>query len=175
MKKIAVLVAGLATSVMVTSGATAADVMTTMPVVTAKPAPPPTPTFSWNRFYAGVYGGLWLPTAPRAGVSFGRNFELGGHVVAGIDIAAGFWSLGPAFWEWTVLGRLGAVLGDRALVYGGAGLNADFGGPVHFTLATGFEVAVGANAALRGEVLYWDPFGALDFAVSVGFAWYFGR
>ncbi len=174
MKKIAALLLGLGTSLLAVQ-ANAADLTTTVPVVTTTPVAPPAPAFNWNRFYFGAYGGLWQGPDPRFGVFTGRNVLLGDRFVIGADIAAGFWGTAPMIPEWTALARLGVVIGDRVLVYGGAGANANFGAPPTLTLATGVEIALGTNATLRGEVLYWDPFGAIGYAASVGIAWYFGN
>lgn len=175
MKKIAGLFLGLAASVMAAQGANAADLPMTPTVVATTPAPPPPPAFNWNRFYFGAYGGLWQGPDPRFGAFAGRNILLGDRFVVGADIAVGFWGAAPMIAEWTALGRLGVVLGDSVLVYGGAGANANFGAPPTLTLATGVEIALGANASLRGEVLFWDPFGGIGYGASLGLAWHLGN
>ena len=174
------LVLGIAGSVMIASGAMAAGVA---PLVVAAPPPPPmaAPSFDWNGFYVGIYGGAWgtfdsfeLDYA-RTGLLFGRNLQMGRGVL-GIEATAGIY--GSNYWEIAVNARGGFLLTDRILIFGlvGYSLDEDYDG---LNLGGGLEVGLEENISLRVDAHLWfergnggvDP----EIAINIGVNWHPGN
>jgi opacity protein-like surface antigen len=173
-RKIRFLVAALAASACVVSGAMAADVVMPSPTIVAAPPPPmAAPAFDWNRLYVGVYAGSWINCCGfMAGGFAGKNFNNGGRIVFGIEGMAGVYDNTGYSFEAYLLGRLGILLGSRVLIYGSLG--AGYDGPIVPAAAAGIEVALRSSASLRAQVLLYDAFNAPDYAIHGGFAWHFG-
>ena len=152
-----------------TTGATAADPILPAMVVVEEIA---APSFSWDRYYVGAYGGWWDCCGGMAGVNAGKNFQLGDYFVVGIDLMAGVYDFGSIDWETYALARAGVLLGGRVLLFGALGIGWD--GPVVPAAAVGVEIGLSSALSLRGQVLLYDAFNSPDSAGVFGFAWHFG-
>jgi opacity protein-like surface antigen len=175
-RRFQLIVAALAATAFMASGAMAADVVMPSPTIVAAPSPPPmaAPAFDWNRLYAGVYAGSWITCCGFMGGGFaGKNFNNGGRMVFGIEGMAGVYQDGGYSFEAYLLGRLGILFGTRVLLYGSLGAAYDTGNVVP-AAAAGVEVALRSSASLRAQVLFYDAFNAPEIAVNGGFAWHFG-
>jgi opacity protein-like surface antigen len=123
-----------------------------LPTIPGSPPPPPpmaAPAFDWSGMYFGASGAFY----------FG-GFEVGAHV--GYNMTRGSLLFGG---EASVLyfigavnpisvqaeGRVGYVLGQRALLYANAGAGFVIGGTFYFEVGGGLEFAVGQNISLFAE------------------------
>lgn len=186
MKKIATVL--LASALMTSAGvASAADIAPpALPgpvVVTPVPA---VAGFDWNRFYAGVQGGVWYGLDPlefdslRGAVLVGRNVLVGSRLVVGAEAVGGIYVYpGEILFEAYGLARAGVLLGERALVYGAAGAGFDFdpvGGGGIMLVGGGIELGLGERVGVRTEALalryFGGPFSFLS--GTVGLTWHFG-
>ena len=102
------------------SGAVAADPVMVTPL--PSPGVPSAPEFSWDRAYIGVYGGLWDCCGAMVGINAGKNFQLGSHVVVGLDLMAGLYDFTAIDWETYALARAGVLLTPRVLLFGAVGI-----------------------------------------------------
>jgi opacity protein-like surface antigen len=138
--------------------ASAADLPAPPPVAPAPPPPAPmAPAFDWSGLYIGAYGGAIVgggPTVGQAGIQAGFNMVRGAFL-AGLEAQIGaVFGAGGVAAEGDVNARLGAILGERVLLYGEAGIGAltDFTTAVAFwTAGGGLEFAVGDRTSLFGE------------------------
>jgi outer membrane immunogenic protein len=134
------LVLGIAGSVMIATGAMAADVP---PLVVAAPPPPPVaaPAFDWGGLYVGAHGGgglevscLYsddglleqaLPLADCVTGEFGGQVGynvVNGNFLFGAEASIGvWWDGGPSPVHVALTARGGLLVGDNLLVYGEAG------------------------------------------------------
>jgi opacity protein-like surface antigen len=177
------LVLGIAGSVMISSGAMAADVA---PPVVAAPPPPPmaAPSFDWNRFYIGLYGGAWASLdyfalySARTGLTIGRNFQMGRGVL-GMEVTAGIWDFDDPSWEIAVRARGGVLLTDTILIFGLVGYSHDYYNDDNaLDLGGGLEVGLGENISLRFDAYLWfdgDGYGVEDMAINIGVNWLLGN
>src|SRR5699024_9371058 len=91
---------------------------TPTPVVIVEPA-----GFDWNGFYASLYGAYHRPSGDRiwgGGGSVGYNFGVGSLVV-GPEVLVYALSYNPTSINVVPRVRIGAAVGDRALIYGAIG------------------------------------------------------
>ena len=174
-----------ATALMMMAGsAVAADVQVVVAPV-APPPPEPAVTFSWDRFYVGAYGGISrFGTGPQSldgdellgGVWFGRNVQVGGNLVFGVDVMVG--AIEETGFNAYILGRAGLLLGSRLLIYGALGVGIV---PPHLadwpTAAAGIELGLGDSLSVRGQIMWFGlnnyPF--MDVTVQGGLTWHIGR
>ncbi len=179
MKRARRMLAGATALVMTAGAAAAAD----MPMMVAPTAPPPViapaPTFNWAGTYAGGYvGQIAAPLA--VGGHFGFN-RVNGRVVFGGEVGLGVIPAGPVL-TLSTRGRVGVTLGQRALLYGAAGIELIFVGfppqPL-FSVTGGLEYAVGDRISVFGEVGLFGaivPFGCCGFpAYRVGVNFHLGQ
>ena len=113
------LVLGIAGSVMIATGAMAADVP---PLVVAAPPPPPiaAPAFDWGGLYVGAHGGGSQGVGEFGG-QVGYNV-VNGNFLFGAEASIGVWwdeEFSPVHVALTARG--GFLVGDNLLVYGEAG------------------------------------------------------
>lgn len=141
------LLLGTAGTLMMASTAFAADLPPPPP---APPPPPPAPVFSWGGPYAGAFVGYDTTlTGAIAGVQFGYNFEFG-NFVAGLEVETIYPIFGATVVDARLNARLGAVLGEKFLVYGEAGIGSWVVAPV-WTVGGGVEYAITDAMSLFGE------------------------
>lgn len=181
MKSFSKILAAVATSMLVAGTAVAADVN---PVVmpTVAPTAPAAPTFNWNRFYVGTYGGAWWEMGPvsfdnlRAGGVAGYNMQFDRFVV-GLQGSVGVYDFASPTLEAAASARAGILAGDSLLLYGIVGIGYDgcCGGVM--TLGGGAEFAVSQNVTIRVEGVVWKELGTpFDyFSVTAGLNWYVGN
>lgn len=188
MKSLAVFVSALLLSA---GAASAADLVIPPPpgpVVVAEPAKQA--GFDWDRFYGGIQGGAWFSfglydtdfafDTVRAAAIIGRNIAIGNRMVVGVEAVGGFYIYpGEVIFEAYGIGRVGVLLGDRALMYGAAGLGYDFdpvGGGPFMVLGGGLEVGVLGQLSVRAETLALRyPSESFSFlSTTMGFVWHFG-
>ena len=177
------LVLGIAGSMMISSGAMAADVP---PLVVAAPPPPPmaAPAFDWGGFYVGAFGGAWFELGDtftfdwlRAGVLAGANYQIGDNFIAGLEVTGGLYDFDDVTWEWGVAGRVGIVAGDNFLLFILAGLFADSDDYEYLHLGGGIEFGIGERLAIRADVLFEKEIGEVfDYiSITAGLSWYLGN
>jgi len=155
-----ILAAGVAGALLV-AGAVSANAAD-LPTLPAAPPPPPpapvAPAFDWSGPYVGAYGGaiLYPPGDPiyQIGAQAGFNFQRGAFLV-GAE-AYGEYRLSTGFgnhWSAGANARAGAVLGERFLLYGEAGVGYVFqgGGFPVWTAGGGVEVGLGRAASIFAE------------------------
>jgi outer membrane immunogenic protein len=176
---------GLAASALIAASAMAADIPPP-PVVVAPPPPPPiaAPAFDWSGPYVGFYGGAVFEGGLQffiAGIQAGYNVIAGERILFGIEgrLGAAF-EVAPfgAALETALSARVGAILGERALLYGEGGIWWIQGAPVLlWTAGGGLEFAVGNRASLFGEAKVVGDFNGLccAFTVEGGFNFHPGN
>jgi opacity protein-like surface antigen len=134
-----------------TVAAAAADLPSPPPIAPAPPPPMASPAFDWSGPYIGVYGNVltnFSAIGLGAGVQAGFNIQRGSFV-AGLELQAGAaYDFGAGAFAVTAdaNAKLGFALGQRALLYGEAGIGA-------FYLFGG------------GFFPYWTAGGGLEFAI----------
>jgi len=174
----------LAAGALVLSGAVAASAAD-LPTIPAPPPPPATPVapaFDWSGPYVGAYGGaiLFPPGDPiyQVGLQGGFNFVRGRFLV-GAE-AYGEYRISSGFgnhWSAGVNGRVGAVLGERVLVYGEAG--AGWAQPVGavWTAGGGVELGLRDSLSLFTEVKAIGTFNGFccGTQIQAGLNWHIGR
>lgn len=167
------------------AAAAAADLPTIPPAPPPPPPAPAAPAFDWSGPYIGAYGaGIFNPPGDPiipVGVQADFNFVRGAFLV-GAEVYGEyrFWDNGN-HWAAGANARLGAVLGERLVVYGEAGVgwvNALGGFPV-WNAGGGLEIALGRNMSLFTEVKAIAPFnagpGALGIQVQGGLNFHLGN
>lgn len=157
-------------SMLITTGAMAADLPPT--VVAAAPPPPPmaAPSFDWSGTYVGA-GGFYL------GI-FGASAQLGynidrGRMVFGVEGHV-YYAFGSP-WPWAIGAdaRVGFKAGERALLFAVAGVNYGLGNPpgspLFWEAGGGAEFAVGDRMSIYAEGLALGGFpGCCGFMVKAG-------
>ena len=122
-----------------------------LPTIPTAPPPPPmaAPAFDWSGMYFGASGAFYF-----------SGFEVGAHV--GYNITRGNLLLGAEASVFYFIGavnpisvqlegRAGFALGQRALLYGNAGVGYVIGGTYYFEFGGGLEVAVGQALSVFAE------------------------
>ena len=150
MKAVRTIVLGVAGAVLGAASAAAAE-----PAGPPMMAPPMLgAAHSWTGAYVGVYGGVLAPilTGPELGIQAGYNFQRG-RMVFGGEIEVGAW---VAAWttylfEGNLNAHAGAVLGERAMVYGEAGVGIWLAVPT-WNIGGGAEFAINHRLSVFGEV-----------------------
>ena len=178
------LALGAAGSVMIASGAMAADVP---PLVVAAPPPPPmaAPTFDWGGAYVRVFGGTILPVPSPFGALIeggaGYNF-VAGQFVAGVQgqchVGVGDWA--PGFIGCAAEGHAGVLIGDKLLAYAVIGINGDSFGYRGWYYGGGLELALGNSWSVFADLLQGKELGCMgcDFRspyFRIGVAWHPGN
>jgi opacity protein-like surface antigen len=133
-------------------GTTVAAAAADLPPPPMAPAPPPppmaSPAFDWSGMYFGIYGGAitdFVTAIGQAGAQVGFNMQRGSFV-AGLELQAGVIFAGGAFgYEADANAKLGFALGQRALLYGEAG--------------------VGLLGATGTMTFVWNAGGGIEFAI----------
>lgn len=150
------VILGAAMSAMVATSAIAADLPT---VGTAPPPPPPMAThFGWDGKYLGVFTMASIPFYPTLvlGGTFGWNM-VRGNLVAGAEIDAFVGAIPTFFAGAHAHGRLGFLVGDRAMLYGLAGVG--WSGLPFWSYGGGVEFALRDTKSIFVDVAQWRPFG----------------
>ncbi len=175
-KALAVLAAAGMTAAMIGS-ASAADIPMMPTVAAPAPAPvaPPPPAYSFAGPYFGAHGGVtfaWCDDSffdcgdsaryTNFGLQGGYNVQFG-PVVIGTEVRTGLTfnaCQGPICGYSDLNLHAGAVLGERTLIYGIAGLGMHWGfGVPYMNLGLGAEFLVTPDIGLFGQVLYSsEPF-----------------
>ncbi|HEY8596524.1 MAG TPA: hypothetical protein VIL84_14895 [Devosiaceae bacterium] len=136
---------------------------------------------NWDGLYMGLYGGgLWSSgggsTAAALGGIVGVNTTLGSGAVAGVEGQLGVITNGSASdFEGYLLGRLGVLLSNDAMLYGTAGFGSLESNGV-FAVGGGLEMAVNSYMSVRGEVLgigAWNGGGVSVGRATVGVLWHY--
>jgi len=158
----------LAAGALVLASAVAASAAD-LPTIPAPPPPPPTavaPAFDWSGPYVGAFGGGIFndPFDPiwQVGLQAGFNMQRGSFVVGAEAYAEYRFSTGFGnHWSAGANARVGAVLGERVLVYGEAGAGYVFtaGGFPVWTAGGGVELGLGEAMSLFTEVKAINTFG----------------
>ncbi len=182
MKSLSKVLAAAAASMMVAGTAVAADVNPVMIPAVQATTPPPAPTFNWNRFYVGTYGGAWFDIGPfgfdtlRTGLRAGYNYQIS-QFVLGAGVEVGVYDFSGLVFEIYGTGRAGFLVTPNLLLYALAGLgyDTDFGGAM--MLGGGVELAVSQNLTVRFEGTFWRELGTPFDYVSLtgGLNWYVGN
>ncbi len=172
-----ILVAGAAGAFLAAGvvAASAADLPAPPPVA---PAPPPpvamAPGFDWGGPYIGAYGGAIFnaPFDPIYEIGLQAGFNMArGAFLAGLEGYAEYrFSTGFGnHWSAGANARLGAVLGERVLLYGEAGVGYVFtgGGFPVWSAGGGIELGLAQAVSLFTEVKAIAPFGAGPGALGV--------
>lgn len=165
---------GIAGSVMMVAGATAADVppMT----VAVAPVPPPAVAFDW----AGAYGGVQASYVFDCGLCFavagqgGYNFVAGSFVL-GVEGGVGVWWDGGFSPVWyTLAARAGYLVTDKILAYVELGIWDYFAlSELTPTIGGGVEAAVTNSLSVFGEVKHW--IGTTTTTIQGGINWHPGN
>lgn len=167
---------GIASSVLMITGALAAD-----PVITVEPAYIPDPGFDWDGFYMGVgVTGASFPahTTGYLDLIAGANFTSGSMLFGVEGWIGGYRDSVPVHgWGGGIEGRLGLLATPDALLYvSGGGYFADTGDQFG-TIGAGAEFAVTNDVTIDLEYKYWgwSNVAALIPAHSVGVSmnWHF--
>ena len=176
------LVLGIAGSVMIATGAMAADVP---PLVVAAPPLPPmaAPAFDWAGAYVGVHGGLSIfleeecgrdCRTPEVGGQVGYNF-VNGSFLFGAEASIGvWWDGGFSPVHVTLTARGGLLVGDNLLVYGEAGFWRYFSGASTCPCAIfglGAEYAISNSLSIFAEAKTLVGFSWLQ----IGINWHLGN
>lgn len=133
--------------------------------------------FDWDGFYVGVLGGAYtelgatgLTVSKVAGFNFVTD-----SLLFGVEAEALMWNYsGFTNYNFAGRGRVGLLLGDRALVYGTLGF-ADWTetagqGP---TAGAGVELALGDNLSARGDFqAIWYSGGSNGYFARGGLVWH---
>jgi opacity protein-like surface antigen len=156
--KLGRIILGAAVSAMVATSALAADLPPM--VAPAPPAPPPPMAmhFDWAGKYVGVFAIVPIfPFYPAAilGGSFGWNM-VRGNIVAGVEVEAFATVFPTILFGAQAQGRVGFAMGDRALLYGTAGVG--WSGVPFWSYGGGLEFAMRETRSLFVEVAQWRPF-----------------
>lgn len=150
-RKLGRLFVGVIGSLLMATGAMAADLPRPPTVVAAAPPPPmAAPAFDWSGLYFGISAGRIvgpLEVQVQAGYNIVRGrFLVGGEVAAGVAYA------GSIAFSATANARLGMLLGDRALLYALAGIEYLFApAPLLWTARGGVEFALNDRMSIFGE------------------------
>ena len=162
----------LATAVIAafSSAAAAADLIVDVPIE----EPIIDNSFSFDGAYIGAFiVGQTAPTAYGIGANFGVNVLMDSFLV-GAEIE-GYVATGPIV-NGQATGKIGAVLGDAAIVYVYSGLGSG-ASSWYVPIGIGAEVAVADNVGIKGEVQYnWDltgPAAQNSVAAKIGLNFHF--
>jgi len=173
MKRLGGVVAGVVAAMLVSGAAQAADVgPTALPATPpAVPLPPP-PGFTFAGPYVGTYGGLMIGEAYQGGIQGGFNF-VRGPILVGAEAQVGVTYNGGFGFEGNLNARVGAVLGDRILAYGEAGVGIILGTPI-YTAGGGVELGLGRSLSVFAEAKAVGAFGSpfSTFQVQGGINWH---
>ncbi|MCW5715707.1 MAG: hypothetical protein KIT43_14440 [Bauldia sp.] len=174
MKRLGMVVAGAVAAMLVAGSVQAADVgpialPATPPAV---PLPPP-PGFSFAGPYVGTYGGMLVgESAFQAGLQGGFNF-VRGPLLVGAEAQVGVLFGGGIGFEADLNARVGAVLGERFLVYGEGGIGLFAGTPI-YTAGGGVEIGIGQSISVFAEAKAVGALGSpiSTFQVQGGINWH---
>ena len=146
---------GVVGSALIATSVNAAD-LPQAPTVAAPPPPPPpmaAPGFDWSGLYVGGYAGLLWDAGidfVQLGAQAGFNI-VRGALLAGIEGQVGAVLVLPGVGlEADINARLGAVLGQRVLLYGEAGVGIITGTPI-WTAGGGIEVGLRQSLSVSAE------------------------
>jgi hypothetical protein len=134
------------------------------------------PGFDWAGAYVGANAGWWRGSPWTVGVQAGYNFVFN-RVLVGIegrfDYAGGF---APPMYV-AAAGRVGFLIGDRALLYAQAEIGTAIGGLAGWGAGGGIEFGVGRSVSIFAESLVYGAFGGVCCGVSVvgGLNWHPGN
>ncbi|MEP7240725.1 MAG: hypothetical protein ABI697_07560 [Devosia sp.] len=143
------LLATSAGALMSSTGAMAADLLSAPPVAEA---PIVDNSFNWDGAYIGIFlQGQSAPSAYGLGADFGVNALMNGLVIGG-DFE--FTASTGANYEAQLTGKLGATLGDSAILYAYSGYGWRTASNTYVPLGIGAEFALGGNVGLKTEAQY---------------------
>ena len=181
------LVLGIAGSVMISSGAMAADVPP--PPVAAAPPPPPmaAPAFDWGGLYVGLLGSTFVqsfdePLGAIIGGFAGYNLVMGNFLVGvrgGLLTGIGEFAGGPPGYQ--LHGRAGVLLGDKLLAYGFIGISGTIDlDSLQGSYGGGLELALGEGWSVFTSLGQFRSFDCTAYCVSplfgtIGFHWHPGN
>jgi opacity protein-like surface antigen len=113
-------------------------------------------SYGWDGPYAGVFVlGQTNPGAFGVGVNLGVNMSADA-LVFGVEGDAAWVSSGVG-WQAQVVGRLGFLLSDDAIIYGLAGIGANGLNGAYAPLGVGAEFMIAENMSLKAQYEYhWD-------------------
>jgi outer membrane immunogenic protein len=167
---IRVLMLGVASSVVLASGAQAADLLLPAPaeVIVNDIA------FGLEGPYVGLQGGATFDNGGAAGligVVAGVNFAASDAIFLGaeVELNANSPYFGSLAVDALVSGKIGAMVTDDVAVYakGGIGaLSTVIGGAGVYQIGAGVEFAVTDDVSLRGELMYYDDFSGVNLAAG---------
>jgi outer membrane immunogenic protein len=174
------LLLGVAAAGLMVSVAHAADLV--VPPPAAAPVATGTP-FTFDGFYAGVYGGgAWgAGSWGTVGALVGTNFSVTDAVLGGVELqGGGDWMTGGSSYDAELLARLGFVVTDNVLLYGDAGVGVSGAVPFPVTAETGWvlgggvEVGVTDNLGIRADLQYGHSFSTTDqdAKATIGLIWH---
>lgn len=140
--------------------------------------PPPAPvvdnSFDWNGGYIGAFiAGQTAPDAFGLGADFGVNALMGGMLIGGE--LSGTWYTNTNV-DGQITGKLGAALGDSAILYAYSGVGSRSGSSWYAPVGIGAEFKLADNLGLKTEAQYnfdLDNSGENSAAVKVGLNWHF--
>ncbi len=177
----------IAAAAFLVAGAAVANAADLPPTIVTPSTPvtvPAPPTFNWNRFYVGAYGGAWFGYPPvaydsaRVGVTAGRNVQFN-RFVFGLEAEIGAYDFTGLTFEAYGVARLGVLATDNLLLYGLAGIGHDGAWPGilnSMILGGGAEYAVSSNLSIVAQAAVWKSFGSpFDYlSLTGGLNWHFG-
>ncbi|MGV8841120.1 MAG: hypothetical protein ACWA6X_12555 [Bauldia sp.] len=172
MRRLAMVVAGATASVLAAGAALAADVGPISLPATPPAVPLPSPPgFSFAGPYVGAYGGSVLGEFLQAGIQGGFNF-VRGPILIGAEAQVGAAFGGGLAFDGALNARLGAVLGERILVYGEGGI--EFVGGFVYGVGGGVEIGIGQSISVFVEAKALGVLGAPISAIGVqgGINWH---
>ena len=157
------LLAGTAALALMTASASAADLLTPVPITDYGSG-----LFDFEGFYVGATGGLVSSgsVGGTLGVVVGNNFAITDGIIAGVEFQGDLYLNGGGIstFDALALGRIGGFVSDNTMLYGelGAGI---VGGTTVYAFGGGAELALTDSLAVRGEL---QGIGAWGSGPSVG-------
>ncbi|MEQ1770683.1 MAG: hypothetical protein ABL879_12665 [Devosia sp.] len=155
------LLIGAAAVALNTAAASAADLLTPVPITEAS-------LFDFEGFYLGATAGLATSGSlyGNFGVVAGNNFAVTDGIIAGVEfqLSGYFAGGGLVAYDALALGRVGGFISDNTMLYGELGVGL-LDGSAAYAFGGGVEMAMTDSLAIRGELQGLGEFGS---GVSVG-------
>ncbi|MEQ1901723.1 MAG: hypothetical protein ABL866_13450 [Devosia sp.] len=155
------LLAGSAAIALMSGTASAADLLTPVPISDVS-------LFDFEGMYVGATGGLaWTGSGyGTLGIVVGNNFAVTDGIIAGLEFQADgyFGGGGLAGWDMLGLGRVGGFIDDNTMIYGELGAGV-VGSSAVYAIGGGVEMALADQLSVRGELQGLGAFGSMP---SVG-------
>ncbi|MCP5037039.1 MAG: hypothetical protein GY945_05495 [Rhodobacteraceae bacterium] len=148
----------------------------TPPPIVPPLAPPPPAAHDWTGMYGDLYAGHWID--PAVGNYFGANIGYlagGGAFLFGGELGL-IYDPSLDYTQYTLDLRVGAPVGDNAMVFANIGLGQDDVSVTFGEYSIGGQYAFASNVYVRGEVIGQTAISGASgttSAVRLGLGWGF--